>query len=250
MRQPLVAGNWKMNGSRSMAEALARTVNEGAKTLGCEVVLCPPAAYLSTVGPLLTKPGVGLGAQDCSEHDSGAYTGEHATSMLDDLGCTYVIIGHSERRQMFGDSDERVVEKVLAALANGLSPILCVGESLAERQAGTTETVVAAQLNAVLHDSRCEGRLQRLVVAYEPVWAIGTGESATPEQAQAVHAFLRRCIDDIDPALAKTTRLLYGGSVKPENAAQLFASPDIDGGLIGDASLKAESFLSICAAAG
>lgn len=248
MRQPLVAGNWKMNGSRAFARALAAEI--AAARCVAEVALCPPAAYLADVGAVLAGSVVALGAQDCSEHEPGAYTGETAATMLVDLGCRYCIVGHSERRQYFGDTDQRVLAKVKRAAAHGLRPILCVGESLEERRAGATETVVARQLDVLLDDAGAAPLLAGLVIAYEPVWAIGTGESASPQQAQDVHAFIRARVAARAPAAAAELRILYGGSVKPDNASELFAMADIDGGLIGGAALKAETFLAVCRAAG
>ncbi|MEQ8235019.1 MAG: triose-phosphate isomerase [Gammaproteobacteria bacterium] len=248
MRRALVAGNWKMNGSRAMAQDLGAAVAAAGVT-GAEVLLCPPAPYLATVADAVAGSTVMLGAQDCSEHVAGAYTGEVAAAMLVDCGCSHVILGHSERRQFFGDDDARVAAKVAQAHAHGLVPVLCVGETIDERRADATESVVARQLDAVLALADRAAILERLVVAYEPVWAIGTGETATPEQAQAVHAFIRARVAGVDAARAQALRILYGGSVKPANAAELFAMPDIDGGLIGGASLEAASFLAICNAA-
>ncbi|MEQ8662094.1 MAG: triose-phosphate isomerase [Gammaproteobacteria bacterium] len=248
MRRALVAGNWKMNGSRAMAQDLACAV-AAAGVSAAEVVLCPPAPYLATVAAAVAASAVTVGAQDCSEHAGGAYTGEVAASMLIDCGCSHVIVGHSERRQFFGDDDARVAAKLAQAQAHGLVPILCVGETIDERRGDATEAVVARQLDAVLALAGIAAILERLVIAYEPVWAIGTGETATPAQAQAVHAFIRARIAAVDARRAAALRVLYGGSVKPANAAELFAMPDIDGGLIGGASLEAESFLAICNAA-
>jgi triosephosphate isomerase len=248
-RRRLVAGNWKMNGSRSMATALTRAVVDAGLDNALDVVLCPPAPYLEVVGASVAGSGVALGAQDCSEHEPGAYTGEVAASMLADSGCAYVIIGHSERRQMFGDSDARVVAKLKTACAHGLTPIFCVGETLEERRADATETVIGRQLDALLCEPDAVALLTQMVIAYEPVWAIGTGESATPAQAQAVHAAIRARLATLDAGLAARTRILYGGSVKPDNAVELFAMPDIDGGLIGGAALVAASFIAVCRAA-
>ncbi len=249
MRRPLVAGNWKMNGSRVVAEQLTDEIS-AAVLPGCDVVLCPPVPYLSIVSSRIGAAAVSLGGQDCSEHENGAYTGETAVSMLADIGCRYVIVGHSERRQNFGETDTRVAAKVAAAHSGGLVPILCLGESLAERQAQETEMVVGRQLDAILGLPEIASILPDLVIAYEPVWAIGTGESATPEQAEQVHAWIRERIASHDSGAAERIRLLYGGSVKPDNAAALFAMPDIDGGLIGGASLAADSFIAICRVAG
>lgn len=238
-----------MNGSRAMASALARAVVDAGLDNALDVVLCPPSPYLDVVGASIAGSGVALGAQDCSEYEPGAYTGEIAAAMLADCGCGYAIVGHSERRQMFGDTDARVVAKIKTAAAHGLTPIFCVGETLAERRADATEAVIARQLDALLALPEAAGLLARLVIAYEPVWAIGTGESATPAQAQAVHAAIRARLATVDAGLAARTRILYGGSVKPDNAAELFAMPDIDGGLIGGAALVAASFIAVCRAA-
>jgi triosephosphate isomerase len=248
-RRRLVAGNWKMNGSRAMATALARAVVDAGLDNALDVVLCPPTPYLDVVGASVAGSGVALGAQDCSEHEPGAYTGEVAAAMLADCACSHVIVGHSERRQMFGDTDARVVAKIIAARAHGLTPIFCVGETLEERRADATDAVIARQLDALLGHADAAALLDGIVIAYEPVWAIGTGESATPAQAQAVHAAIRARLARVDAALAARTRILYGGSVKPDNAAELFAMPDIDGGLIGGAALVAASFIAVCRAA-
>jgi triosephosphate isomerase len=247
MRRPLIAGNWKMHGSRTMAGALVAEV-AAALPAQAQVAVLPPFPYLDGLIALHGASGIAFGAQDLSEHAQGAYTGEVAGSMLKDVGCTYVLVGHSERRQYHGETDERVAAKFAAAQAAGLVPILCVGESLAEREAGATEAVVARQLDAVIARAGAAA-LAGAVVAYEPVWAIGTGRTATPEQAQAVHAFMRGKIAALDATIASSLQLLYGGSVKPANAAELFGQPDVDGGLIGGASLVAKDFIAICAAA-
>ncbi len=238
-----------MNGSRAMATQLARAVVDAGLDNALDVVLCPPAPYLELVGASVAGSRVALGAQDCSEHEAGAYTGEVAAAMLADCGCAYTIIGHSERRQMFSDTDARTLAKLKAACGQGLTPIFCVGETLAERRSGATETVIARQLDVLLSLPDAASLLAQIVVAYEPVWAIGTGESASPAQAEAVHAAIRRRLAGVDPGLAQHVRILYGGSVKPDNAAELFAMPDIDGGLIGGAALVATSFIAICRAA-
>jgi triosephosphate isomerase len=245
-RRKLVVGNWKMNGSVAANAALLDAL-KAASLGGAEVSVCVPAPYLRDVATALAKSAIAWGGQDCSPHASGAYTGEVSAAMLAELGCRHVIVGHSERRAMHGESDELVAAKAAAALANGLVPIVCVGETLAEREAGTTERVVARQLGAVIE--LLGARIDEVVVAYEPVWAIGTGKTATPAEAQAVHAFLRALLADRG-ASAGAIRILYGGSVKADNAAQLFAEPDLDGGLIGGASLKAADFIAICRAAG
>jgi len=246
MRRKLVAGNWKMYGSHSAnAELLAGVV--GARPFGCDVAVCVPFPYLSEAAVALAGSDIRLGAQDCSKHEQGAYTGEVSAGMLHEFGCRYVIVGHSERRAYHGESDQLVADKAKAALARGVTPIVCVGETLAEREAGETEAVVKRQLSAVIHTlAHCAGEM---VVAYEPVWAIGTGRTATPEQAQAVHALLRAQLHAATPH-ADVMPIIYGGSVKPDNAATLFAQADIDGGLIGGASLKAADFVAICRAAG
>jgi triosephosphate isomerase len=243
-RRRLVVGNWKMNGNRS-ANAVLLSAFRDASLGGAEVCVCAPAPYLADVAAALGGTTLLWGAQDCSEHASGAYTGEVSAAMLADLGCRHVIVGHSERRAMHGEDDGLVARKARAAIAQGLVPIACVGETLAERESGTTEGVVLRQLAAVVAVLGAD--VAKTVVAYEPVWAIGTGRTATAEQAQAVHACLRAALAD---AGAASTRILYGGSVKGDNAAALFAQPDIDGGLIGGASLKAAEFVAICQAAG
>ena len=250
MRKPLVAGNWKMNGSRDNAQALVAGIKEGfASAVATEVAICPPFVYLSEVKSSLEGSEIALGAQNVSHRSNGAFTGEISTSMLSDIGCEYVILGHSERRALYSETDALVAEKVVAANAAGLKPILCVGELLEERESGQTEAVVARQLDVLLGSVEGLASLQNAVIAYEPVWAIGTGMTATPQQAQDVHAFIRQRITDRDSALASKMRILYGGSVKGSNAAELFAMTDIDGGLIGGASLQVDDFLTICRAA-
>jgi triosephosphate isomerase len=246
MRRKLVAGNWKMHGSHSAnAELLAGIV--GARPFVCDVAVCVPFPYLSETAVALAGSDVRWGAQDCSMHEQGAYTGEVSAGMLHEFGCRYVIVGHSERRAYHAESDQLVADKAKAALGRGVTPIVCVGETLAQREAGETDAVVKRQLSAVIHTlGHCVGEM---VVAYEPVWAIGTGRTATPEQAQAVHALLRAQLRAATPH-ADAMPILYGGSVKPDNAATLFAQADIDGGLIGGASLKAADFVAICRAAG
>ena len=246
----MVAGNWKMNGTRATAAALVDGVREGVAGLsGVDVVLCPPYTLIGTVAERLGDgSAVAWGAQDVDEHDPGAFTGAVAAAMLTDFRCRFCIVGHSERRTLYGESDAVVARKVRAVMAGGLVPIVCVGETLAEREANRTEDVVDRQLRAVL-DENGIGLFAEAVVAYEPVWAIGTGRTASPDQAQAVHAFVRGRLATLDPGLAAGTRILYGGSVKPDNAAELFQQRDIDGGLIGGASLKAGDFVAICRAA-
>ncbi|MCV2355894.1 triose-phosphate isomerase [Paucibacter sp. B2R-40] len=245
MRKKLVVGNWKMHGSRAANAALLSALKE-AGPWSADVAVCVPFPYLAETALALTGQAILLGAQDCSAHEQGAYTGEVSSLMLSDLGCRYVIVGHSERRAFHHEGDQLVADKAKAALAHGVTPIVCVGETLAEREAGQTELVVKRQLAAVIHTlTHCIGEI---VLAYEPVWAIGTGLTASPEQAQAVHAVLRTQLNAATQKSA-SMRILYGGSVKPENAVQLFAQPDIDGGLIGGAALKAADFAAICRAA-
>lgn len=246
MRKKLVAGNWKMHGSLAENAALLSALKPALA--GIEAVVCVPFPYLAQAQSQLAGSSIAWGAQNLSEHSKGAYTGEVSASMLRDFGCSYVIVGHSERRSLYGESDQQVAAKFIAAQAGGLVPILCVGESLEEREAGITEQVVARQLDAVISAAGI-GALANTIVAYEPVWAIGTGKTASPEQAQAVHAFIRGKIAGLDAAIADGLVIQYGGSVKAANAAELFAQPDIDGGLIGGASLVAEEFSAICQAA-
>ena len=249
MRQKLVAGNWKMYGSLAANQALLEELVAGVVGLSeVGVAVCVPFPYLAQAQQCLAGSQVAWGAQNLSEYESGAYTGEVAGSMLIEFGCQYVIVGHSERRALFGDNDDRVADKVGRALACGLMPILCVGETLEEREAGRTVAVVVRQLAAVLRKVGVAAFAQ-VVVAYEPVWAIGTGKTASAVQAQEVHAAIRAEIAAEDSAVAEKVKILYGGSVKPGNAAELFAMPDIDGGLIGGAALVAQDFLAICRAA-
>jgi len=249
MRNFLVAGNWKMHGDDAANRELVAGILEGASASDrVSLLVCPPYPYLASVAAQLQGSAVELGAQNVSEHEAGAYTGEVAPAMLADVGCRYAIVGHSERRTLYGESSTQVAEKMAAALGGGLVPILCVGETLEEREAGTTEAVADEQLDAVL-DAAGIGAFARAVVAYEPVWAIGTGMTATPEQAQDVHRHIRARLAEHDPAIAEGVQVLYGGSMKGDNAAGLLAQPDIDGGLIGGASLKADDFLAIAQAA-
>ncbi len=248
MRKKLVAGNWKMHGSRSMATALVNDI-VADKPAAIDVAVFPPFPYLAELAGQHADTGLAIGAQDVSEHGGqGAYTGEVSAAMLADVGASWVLVGHSERRQYQGETDELVARKFSAALAGGLTPILCVGETLEQREAGQTEVVIARQLQAVLGHNGIAS-FDTAVIAYEPVWAIGTGRTATPEQVQQVHAFIRSQLEKEDVTIARLTRLLYGGSVKAANAAELFAQADVDGGLIGGASLTASDFLGICAAA-
>lgn len=250
MRTPIVVGNWKMNGTRKSAAALFAEVARGAESLtGVEVVVCPPYPLLLAGTRALADSPVGLGAQDLSEHDQGAFTGEVSGALLVEYGCKFVIVGHSERRTLFGETDAIVARKFVAAQRHGLIPILCVGETLDEREAGATEAVVERQLQSVL-DVGGIAAFDQALVAYEPVWAIGTGHSASDAQAQAVHAFIRGKISGQDATIGGALRILYGGSVKASNAAGLFGIADIDGGLVGGASLDGEEFMSICRAAG
>ncbi|QNN47210.1 triose-phosphate isomerase [Thermomonas brevis] len=247
MRRKIVAGNWKLHGSRAFAAALVAEI-AAAPPAGVELVVLPPFPYLGELAARFAEAGLAFGAQDVSSHDKGAYTGEVAASMLADVGARYTLVGHSERRQYHAESSELVARKFQAAQAAGLTPILCVGESLDEREAGRTEDVIAEQLRPVL-ELVGVAAFAAAVVAYEPVWAIGTGRTASPEQAQAVHAFIRSQVAARDAKIADSLPLLYGGSVKPDNAASLFAQADVDGGLIGGASLAAADFLAIANAA-
>ncbi len=249
MRQPLVAGNWKMNGSTASARELLAGIKAGvAGVAKCEVAVCPPYVYLPLARKELVNTRIGWGAQNLSTEAVGAFTGEISAAMLLDLGCTYVIVGHSERRTLYGEDDDRVATKFAVARAAGLKPILCVGETLEEREQGITEVVIARQLDTVIA-AHGAAALAAGVIAYEPVWAIGTGQTASPEQAQEVHAFIRGRIATHDAGVANDLRILYGGSMKPDNAVELMAQPDIDGGLIGGAALVASDFLGICQAA-
>ena len=245
-RRKLVVGNWKMNGARVANVELLDALKQ-AGPFGAEAAVCAPFPYLAEVALSLQGADIAWGAQDCSAHESGAYTGEVGAAMLAEFGCRYVIVGHSERRAYHAESDQLVADKAKTALAHRLTPIVCVGETLAEREAGQTEAVVKRQLSAVIHTlAHC---ISQVVVAYEPVWAIGTGKTATTEQAQAVHALLRAQLKAASEQ-AGEMKILYGGSVKADNAVALFAQADIDGGLIGGASLKAGEFVAICRAAG
>lgn len=249
MRGFLVAGNWKMNGSDAANRTLVAGIVAGAPGNGdVQLLVCPPFPYISSVAQQIEGSPVQLGAQNVSEHASGAFTGETAGSMLRDVGCNFVIIGHSERRALMGETSTMVADKFKAALDVGLKPILCVGETLEQREAGETEAVVDEQLTAVLDAVGIDG-FGDAVIAYEPVWAIGTGVTASPEQAQDVHRHIREMLESRDAGVAAKIKILYGGSVKGDNAAGLFSNPDIDGGLIGGASLKSDDFLAIAEAA-
>jgi triosephosphate isomerase len=248
MRPKLVVGNWKMNGSRATNATLLAGIVAGLEGAKATCAVCVPAPYLQQCADTLAGTQLAWGAQDVSVHASGAYTGEVAASMLQDFGCRYVIVGHSERRAYHGESNELVAQKTLAALNAGLTPIVCVGETLEQREANQTNVVVGKQLSAVLELLDGDA-VERIVVAYEPVWAIGTGKTATPAMAQEVHAILRSQLRERSAAAAEKVAILYGGSMKPENAAELMAQGDIDGGLIGGAALKAADFLAIIGAA-
>lgn len=246
MRRPLIAGNWKMHGTQSRAQTLLHDIAQGAEAVNqVEFAVFPPFVYLSQCADYLSDSKVRWGAQTVSEHAEGAFTGEIAASMLVDLGCHYVIIGHSERRALYGESNSCVAQKCQAAFLAGLSPIICLGETLDERKQELTLQVVQEQLEVIMLLKDNCANFSRLVIAYEPVWAIGTGQTATPEQAQAVHLAIRDQVRQADPELAKTIRILYGGSVKSSNAKALFEMPDIDGALIGGASLDAGQFIEI-----
>jgi len=250
MRQKLVAGNWKMHGSRAMTESLVKGLAaELAGGVGCEVAVCPPFPFLAHAADALVGTDIRLGAQNLCDEDEGAYTGEVSGAMLKDLCCHFVLVGHSERRALYAETDDVVARKFLAAQRHGLVPVLCVGETLEEREAGVTEARVGAQLQAVLGAAGVEA-FANAVIAYEPVWAIGTGRTATPEQAQEVHAYIRGLVASENGTIGNSVRVLYGGSVKAANAAEIFAMPDVDGGLVGGASLEAAGFASICRAAG
>jgi triosephosphate isomerase len=249
MRKPLVAGNWKLNGTRESNQQLLQGILANSAGLDhCDVMVCPPFVYLADVASHIAASDVLLGAQDLSAESSGAFTGDVSAAMLRDVGCSYAIIGHSERRALFGDSDAIVAKKFQAAHAHGIHPIVCVGESLEQREAGVTTDVVTRQITAVMQVGGVE-LFAGSILAYEPVWAIGTGLTATPQQAQEVHAHIRGVIAAADAKIAADLRILYGGSVKGSNASELFAMDDIDGGLIGGASLEATEFVTICKAA-
>jgi triosephosphate isomerase len=246
MRRPIVAGNWKLNGSRQSVKSLVDGIQSGlSEVTRAEVVVCPTFVHLGEVGEAIQGSPIRLGAQDVSDQDEGAFTGEVAAPMLKEYGCEYVIVGHSERRNVFGEGDEFTAKKFAAVRRAGLTPILCVGELLEERESGQTEEVVARQLDAVI-ELEGVGAFADAVIAYEPVWAIGTGKTATPDQAQAVHQFIRAKVAALDAEVGDNVQILYGGSVKGSNASELFAMADIDGGLIGGAALKSEEFLTIC----
>ena len=246
MRKNIVAGNWKMNTTLDEGVELANDINTLLKERkhNCEVIICVPFTHLTSINAVIEPELIGLGAENCSEHEKGAYTGEVSASMIKSTGANFVIIGHSERRQYFGENNQQLLAKVRQALANGLSPIFCVGEVLEERENGTFNDVIRGQVEALFDLS--EEDFRKLVIAYEPVWAIGTGKTATADQAQEMHSHIRNVIcEKYGKSTADDTSILYGGSCKPENAGELFAKPDVDGGLIGGAALKADSFLGI-----
>lgn len=249
MRRRLIMGNWKMNGSLSANETLLTDLSEQIAGLnGVDVAVCPAFIHLAQSVELTTGTLIRVGAQNLSHHDKGAYTGEVSGEMIHNIGCTYVLTGHSERRALYGETNELVADKTLKALELGLIPVLCIGETLEERQSGQMNSVLEAQINAVI--DRCGANsFSQIVVAYEPVWAIGTGETATPEQAQDAHAFVRGLIAAHNPEIAERMTILYGGSMNDKNAADLLAMADVDGGLVGGASLKADSFATIIRAA-
>ena len=249
MRTPLIAGNWKMNGSAALIESFGKTFASAALPANIDVVVIPPFPYLDAARHAFSNTPLQLGAQTLNPHHSGAHTGEVSGSMLKEFGVAYVLVGHSERRQLYRESDEQVFDRLLAALDTGLTPILCVGETLEERDAGRTMDVVLRQVGDIMARLAPEQRLQ-IVIAYEPVWAIGTGRTATPEQAQEVMAGIRAYQAGFDASLAEQLKLLYGGSMNASNAAELLAQPDIDGGLVGGASLKTDDFYAICQSAG
>ncbi|HAU14552.1 MAG: triose-phosphate isomerase [Pseudomonadales bacterium] len=248
MRTPVVAGNWKMNGSKSTVTALLQGLKQGLNPGRASVVVCAPFPFLGLVADELSGSAIQWGAQNASQYPAGAYTGEVSVGMLQEFGCSHVILGHSERRALFSEQNEQIAAKFMAVIDAGLTPILCVGETLEQREAGTTAQVVEEQLMAVV-DAAGVIAFSKAILAYEPVWAIGTGRTASPQQAQEVHETLRKRLAAVDGAVADKLPILYGGSVKAANAAELFACPDIDGGLIGGASLDAEAFLAICHAA-
>jgi len=252
LRQNMVVGNWKMNGNVQLAHQLVEQVSNHVDTISSEIVICPPTVFIESVSKILTQSSLSnselkfsVGAQNASQYEKGAHTGEISVEMLKDSGCDYIIIGHSERRQMYGDTDLIVANKFSAIQKQGLIPIFCVGEQLEAREANKTFNVIAEQLEVVIQKNGIES-FANAIIAYEPVWAIGTGKSATPEQAQEVHEFIRESLSKYSAVIAEKVRILYGGSVTPVNAAEIFAQPDVDGGLIGGASLKPADFISLC----
>jgi triosephosphate isomerase len=252
MRRKLIAGNWKMNGSGSFIESYADTIKSdlsAAEKIEADIAIFTPFLYLAQSLQAFAGSDVIVGAQNVAEYDEGAYTGEVSAAMLADIGCQWALVGHSERRSLYGETDESVLAKIVAAQAAGINTILCVGETLEERESGLVDEVIKRQVGAVFNALSTE-QLATVVIAYEPVWAIGTGKTATPEQAQEVHQLIRDIVSEVDADLADKLRILYGGSVKPENAAEIFSKPDVDGGLVGGASLSAEGFFKIINAAG
>jgi len=247
MRQVIVAGNWKMNASKETVNTLVMGILSGMSEVDAKVIVCAPSPYMSQVEALITHSQLNLGAQDLNVNASGAFTGEVSADMIKDFGAQYVVIGHSERRSMYGETDQIVADKVRVALENDLTPLFCIGETLEEREAGNMESVVTRQIQAVIDLSGIDS-FKNIIIAYEPVWAIGTGVTATPQQAQDAHAFIRSMLAQNNADIAQTTPILYGGSMNPGNAVELISCEDIDGGLIGGASLKAEDFLQICKA--
>ena len=247
MRKTIVAGNWKMNASKESVNTLIEGILSGMNEASSEVIVCAPFPYLSQVESLIQGSSLMLGAQNLNVNSAGAYTGEVSADMIKDFGAQHVIVGHSERRSLYGETNSIVAEKTKAAIDAGLTPLLCVGESLEDRESGNTEAIVEEQINAVIDLIGIES-FDQVIIAYEPVWAIGTGLTATPEQAQAVHLFIRNLLADSSEKIAKRTPILYGGSMNAGNAADLISCSDIDGGLIGGAALKAEDFLQICKA--
>ena len=247
MRKTIVAGNWKMNASKESVNSLIKGILSGMSGVSSEVIVCAPFPYLSQVETLISNSSLMLGAQNLNVNTKGAFTGEVSADMIKDFGAQHVIVGHSERRSLYGESSTVVAEKIKAAIDSRLIPLLCVGESLEERESGNTEAVVAEQLGAVINLLGIEA-FEGIIIAYEPVWAIGTGLTASPEQAQAVHSFIRGLLADSSESIAEKTPILYGGSMNAGNAADLISCSDIDGGLIGGAALKAEDFLQICKA--
>jgi len=247
MRRTIVAGNWKMNASKESVNKLISGILSGMGEVSSEVVVCAPFPYLSQVERLIADSQIKLGAQNLNTNSSGAFTGEVSANMIKDFGAGHVIVGHSERRSLYGETSSLVAEKVKVALESDLTPLLCVGESLEQREAGETEAVVAEQINAVIELVGI-GAFRKIIIAYEPVWAIGTGKTASPEKAQAVHLFIRDLLGESNESIAESTPILYGGSMNAGNANELISCADIDGGLIGGAALKAEDFLQICKA--
>jgi len=246
MRQPMVAGNWKMNGTKASVKALIAGIKSGINDVAnAEVVVCPPAIFIPDVVNDAAGSSISVGSQNICDQDQGAFTGEIAGSMLKEFGCDYAIIGHSERRALYAESDELIARRFAAARRNGIKPIFCIGETLEEREQGITNDVCSRQIDAVIALEGVEA-LADGVIAYEPVWAIGTGKTATPEQAQEVHAYIRGKISAVNAEVAEGLRILYGGSMNAGNAAELLSQLDIDGGLIGGASLKTDDFLAIC----